>query len=192
MTKNRLEALSDGVIAIVMTILILEFKVPKIESSEGDWVLAKDFILNLPVVLSYMISFLVLIVWWMSHHQLFYAVKYIDRKTIFLNGIFLMFIAFIPYPTALMGEYPNLHFPSILYGIIGFFCGVTYYCLYHHILRKNADHPFAANPDAFSFKNTWLHLLVYIIAIGTAFVSPYISIAVYAAIPIYFFLKKNG
>ncbi|KRE48951.1 TMEM175 family protein [Paenibacillus sp. Soil724D2] len=55
MTKTRLEALSDGVIAIVMTILILELKVPKIESAEGDWGLVKDFIHNLPVVLSYII-----------------------------------------------------------------------------------------------------------------------------------------
>jgi uncharacterized membrane protein len=192
MTKSRLEALSDGVIAIVMTILILEFKVPKIESIEGNWGLVKDFIHNLPVVLSYIISFLVLIVWWMSHHQLFHTVKYIDRKTIFLNGIFLMCVAFIPYPTALMGEYPGLYFPSVLYGVIGLCCGASYYGLYHHILRKNADHPFTANPDVLAFKNTWLHLLVYIIAIGVAFVSPYISIAIYAAIPIYFFLKKDG
>jgi uncharacterized membrane protein len=192
MTKTRLEALSDGVIAIVMTILILEFKVPKIELADGEWVLVKDFIHNLPIVLSYIISFLVLIVWWMSHHQLFHEVKHIDRKTIFLNGIFLMFIAFIPYPTALMGEYPGLHFPSILYGVIGLFCGGSYYCLYHHILKKNTDHPFSTSPDAFSFKNTWLHLLVYIIAIGIAFVSSYISIALYAAVPIYFILKKNG
>lgn len=192
MNKTRLEALSDGVIAIVMTILILEFKVPKIESAEGDWGLVKDFIHTLPAVLSYMISFLVLIVWWMSHHQLFHEVKHIDRKTIFLNGIFLMFIAFIPFPTALMGEYPGMHFPSILYGVIGLFCGGSYYCLYHHILRKSTDHPFTTSKDALSFKNTWLHLLVYIFAIGIAFISPYISIAIYAAIPIYFILKKNG
>lgn len=192
MTKTRLEALSDGVIAIVMTILILEFKVPKLESSEGDWVLAKDFIQDLPVVLSYIISFLVLIVWWMSHHQLFHGAEYMDRKTIILNGIFLMFIAFIPYPTALMGEYPSLRFPSILYGIIGLLCGGSYYGLYHHILNKNAGHPFNASGNALSFKNTWLHLIVYIAAIGIAFVSPYISIAVYAAVPIYFIVKKNG
>lgn len=103
-----------------------------------------------------------------------------------------MFIAIIPYPTALIGEYPGLHFPSIAYGVVGLFCGASYYCLYHHVLRKNADHPFTASPNAFAFKNTWLFLLVYIIAIGIAFVSPYLSIAVYAAIPIYFFLKKNG
>jgi uncharacterized membrane protein len=189
MNKTRLEALSDGVIAIVMTILILEFKVPKIEEIEGSWVLLKDFIHNLPAVLSYIISFLVLIVWWMSHHQLFHAVKHIDRKTIFLNGIFLMCIAFIPYPTALMGEYPSLYFPSVLYGIISLCCGASYYGMYHHILKKNTDHPFTVNPNKFAFKNTWLHLLVYIVAIGIAFVSPFISFALYAAIPIYFFLK---
>jgi uncharacterized membrane protein len=192
MAKTRLEALSDGVIAIVMTILVLEFKVPKIGSTEENWALVKDFIDNLPVVLSYIISFMVLTVWWMSHHQLFHTVIHIDRKTIFLNGIFLMFIAFIPYPTALMGEYPGLIFPSILYGVIGMFCGASYYGLYYHILRHNAAHPFATHPNAFTFKNTWLHLLVYFVAIGIAFVSPYISIAIYAAIPIYYFLKKNG
>jgi hypothetical protein len=59
-------------------------------------------------------------------------------------------------------------------------------------LRNHADHPFAASPDALAFKKTWLHLLVYIIAIGVALVSPYVAMAVYAAIPIYYFVKRNG
>ncbi|MCR8642892.1 TMEM175 family protein [Paenibacillus sp. N1-5-1-14] len=190
MTKGRLEALSDGVIAIVLTILVLEFKVPHLEAGEGDAELFSSFIHSLPVVLSYVISFLILIVWWMSHHQLLHAVKQINRTTIFLNGIFLMFIALIPYPTALMGEYPELRFPAILYGVIGLLCGASYYGLYHHLLKVNVDHPFTSNRSAVSFKGTWLFLVVYLVAIGFAFITPYLSVAVYAAIPIYFFLKK--
>ncbi|MBB6734601.1 TMEM175 family protein [Cohnella zeiphila] len=192
MSKARMEALSDGVIAIVMTILILEFKVPEIDASGGDMALVHDFVRSLPLVLSYIISFLVLIVWWMSHHQLLHGVRSVDRRTILLNGAFLMCIAFVPYPTALIGRYPGLVFPSVLYGIVGLFCGLSYYGLYHHVLRNNEGHPFSANRNALAFRNTWLHLTVYAVAIGAAFVSPYGSIAVYAAIPIYFFLKKNG
>ncbi|MCC3374267.1 TMEM175 family protein [Cohnella sp. REN36] len=192
MNKNRLEALSDGVIAIVMTLLVLEFKVPKLESNEGSLELARDFLHHLPVLISYIISFVVLIVWWMSHHQLLHGAKQVDRTTVVLNGIFLMCTAFIPYPTALIGEYPSLYFPSVLYGVVSLCCGASYYGLYHHLLKKNADHPFMAVPGAVTFKGTWLHLTVYFVAIGVSLFHSYLSIALYAAIPIYFFLKKNA
>ena len=82
MNKNRLEALSDGVVAIVMTILVLEFKVPEFESNADSIGLARDFLHYFPVLLSYAISFLVLIVWWMSHHRLLQGVKQVGRATV--------------------------------------------------------------------------------------------------------------
>ena len=101
-----------------------------------------------------------------------------------------MCIAFIPYPTALIGEYPNLSFPAVLYGAVSLCCGASYYGLYRQLIKKNADHPFAAMPGALAFKNTWLHLSIYVVAAGAAFLHPYLSIALYAAVPVYFFLKK--
>lgn len=112
MTKTRLEAFSDGVFAIVITLLILSIKLPEVDYSN----LKQALIDLLPNVLSYVMSFLIIGVYWVAHHRSSLLIAKIDGVFLWLNILLLLFISFIPYPTSLLGKYPFKEIPIIIYG----------------------------------------------------------------------------
>src|ERR1051326_109475 len=123
MKKNRLEAFSDGVFAIVITLLILNIKLPQVQYDN----LTDGLIAMLPNIGVYVLSFLLIGMYWVFHHYTFSFMKEADGVLLWLNIIFLLFISFIPFPTSLMGEYPFKTIPMVIYGanlllanIIGF------------------------------------------------------------------------
>ena len=103
---NRVEAFSDGVFAIVLTILVLEVKVPQ-HVTGGDAALWHALSERLPVIGAWVVSFLFVLVFWVAHHYFFAALSMVDRGLLWLNGLLLLTISFIPFPTALAGEYPG-------------------------------------------------------------------------------------
>jgi len=112
---DRILALSDGVFAIALTLLVLNIEVPTIPED----LVAEELpgaLLNLwPKYLSYVISFVVIVFFWMSHHSIFGVIKDYDRVLMWLNSLFLMFVAFLPFPTALMGEYGDQQVVVVIY-----------------------------------------------------------------------------
>jgi uncharacterized membrane protein len=112
MTKTRLEAFSDDVFAIVITLLILIIKLPEVDYSN----LKQALIVLLPNVLSYVMSFLIIGVYWVAHHRSALLVTKIDEVFLWLNILLLLFVSFIPYPTSLLGKYPFKEIPIIIYG----------------------------------------------------------------------------
>ncbi|NJR60718.1 MAG: DUF1211 domain-containing protein [Cyanobacteria bacterium CRU_2_1] len=118
MTTTRIEALSDGVFAIVITLLVLEIKVPQISADLAVNELPTALFELLPNVLSYIISFLMIGIYWVAHHNVFRLLKGSDRLLLWLNLLFLMCLAFIPFPTALIGEYPEVGISVTLYGAV--------------------------------------------------------------------------
>ncbi|MGZ4035671.1 MAG: TMEM175 family protein [Bacteroidia bacterium] len=113
MNKTRLEAFSDGVFAIVITLLILDIRLPEVDYSH----LAEALKMIYPRILSYVMSFVVIGIYWISHHNSFQLVEKTNRVFLWMNIFLLLFISFIPFPTSLLGRYPFQTIPVMIYGI---------------------------------------------------------------------------
>ena len=118
--KGRLEALTDGIFATVMTVLVLSLSVPVIASDITGSRLSSDVVIGIealwPNILGYVLSFLLLAVLWISHHNVFHYVTRVDRPLLWLNTLFLLTIGFLPFSTALIGRYYQEQLPVIIYG----------------------------------------------------------------------------
>jgi len=136
--KARVEAFSDGVIAIIVTILVLEIKVPQLSGPDLNAALMSAMLHALPLVGAYVVSFLVLLVFWVSHHHLLHSLKRVDRRLLWLNGIFLMILAFVPAPTALIGEYPDAPAGTVLYGVVLALAGLSFMWMRSYATRHGA------------------------------------------------------
>ena len=112
---GRINALSDGVFAIAITLLVLNIEVPDIPANLVAPELPTRLIALVPDILSYVISFLVIGSYWMAHRAVFRGIRGLDRRLIWLNTLFLMFVAFLPFPTALFDEYPNNQLTVAIY-----------------------------------------------------------------------------
>ena len=168
MTKTRLEAFSDGVIAIIITIMVLELKVP-----HGDsWASLQPLI---PVMLSYIISFLLVGIYWGNHHHLLQTVKKINSGIMLTNLHLLFWLSLIPISTGWMGENHFAPHTIILYAIISVMCGIAYALLQRCILKSNALTPQVAKALQNQTTKALLSVFANIIAIPLAYVSPVIS-----------------
>src|SRR5919202_4572679 len=154
LSKNRLEALTDSIFAVVMTILVLAISVPQISSSNytinspaaGSELLKRLFDLW-PKILSFGISFIILAIYWMAHHRQFHYIKHSDRTLLWINIIFLMATCLLPFSTSLLGEYREQQISIFVYGINSIIialllCVQWWYATSHHsrLVDKNLDH----------------------------------------------------
>ena len=114
---GRIVNFSDGVFAIVITLLILTIQVPEIPPALVAQELPNRLLALAPKFLSYMISFLVVAIYWMAHHRIFRPIKGYDRGLLWLNFLFLMMVSFLPFPTSLLGEYREQQLPVVIYAL---------------------------------------------------------------------------
>jgi len=121
MQKSRLEAFSDGVFAIVITLLILDIRFPEVEYSQFAATLKS----LLPRILAYVMSFIIIGLYWVVHHNSMHAMKKIDRGFLWLNILLLLCVSFIPFPTSLLGRYPFQAGPIIFYGATLIVCNIV-------------------------------------------------------------------
>ena len=132
MEKNRLEAFSDGVLAIVITIMILELKLPL-----GDgW---SDLLELWPTLLAYFISFFFIAIYWVNHHLIFQMAEKINMKILWCNIAWLFVMSFIPFATAWVGSFPTSFLPLCLYFFDMFMASVTFHLMYFMILREKGE-----------------------------------------------------
>src|SRR6266542_2046146 len=114
---NRIEAFSDGVFAIVVTLLVLELKVPELHEPASVSELGRQLRDLFPRFLSWLISFIIVAKFWLNHHHVLLA-RHADYAMVWLNSIFLMFQSFVPFPTAMMGEYPPNRLAVSIFGLV--------------------------------------------------------------------------
>ncbi|HET6993779.1 MAG TPA: TMEM175 family protein [Chitinophagaceae bacterium] len=167
MTKSRLEAFSDGVIAIIITIMVLELKAPH----DASWHSIKAV---LPSFLSYVISFTLVAIYWGNHHHLFHTVSHVNSKIIWANIHLLFWLSLIPFATSWVGEnFSSL--PVAVYAGLQAICGIAYYILLRSII-SSPSHSLSVHEslEKQSRKGT-ISLLIYILAIPAAFLHPAIS-----------------
>lgn len=171
MNKNRIEAFSDGVIAILITIMVLEFKVPNGYSCEAVKPL-------LPKLLAYILSFIYIGIYWNNHHHLFHAVKRINGKIMWANMHLLFWQSLIPFVTAWAGENNFAAYPMMLYGIILFCNAISYYILQTTIVSHHGKESDLAKALGSDVKGKG-SLVLYLIAIGFANYYPIVSGGIY-------------
>ena len=175
MNKGRLEAFSDGVIAIIITIMVLEMKVP-----HGDSLSALRPLF--PVFLSYTLSFVNLGIYWNNHHHLLHATRHISGNVLWANLHLLFWLSLIPFVTAWMGENGFKPIPTALYGAVLLMAAIAYWILLAAILRTEGPDSLLRKAVGRDLKGK-LSPILYIIAIPSAFVlHEFISGAIYVAV----------
>jgi uncharacterized membrane protein len=171
MQKERLAAFSDGVIAIIITIMVLEMKVPH----GGDF----SALLPLaPVFLSYVLSFIYLAIYWNNHHHLLHTVHFVDGTVLWANMHLLFWLSLLPFATGWMGENHFAAAPTALYGLALLMPAIAYYFLQLAIMRRGHDSGLLARALGSDWKGK-ISPVVYLTGIGMAFVQPNISHTLY-------------
>jgi uncharacterized membrane protein len=171
MKKGRLEAFSDGVIAIIITIMVLELKVPH----GADWQALRPL---LPVFLTYVLSFINLGIYWNNHHHLLQAVEHINGRILWANMHLLFWLSLVPFVTGWMGENHFAPIPTAVYGIVVLFSGIAYTILQTMLVAahgRNAKLAAAIGSD----RKGKFSMLFYMVAIPLAFLSQWISVGLY-------------
>lgn len=176
MTKSRLEAFSDGVVAIIITIMVLELKVPH----GSDLIVLHPLI---PVFLSYILSFIFLGIYWNNHHHLLQAVKHVDGRVLWANLHLLFWLSLIPFVTAWMGENHFASWPVALYGMVLLFSAIAYFILTRALLSIHTKDSVLAIALGSDFKGK-ISLMLYAAAIPLCFVKAWIACAVYVLVAI--------
>ena len=171
MEKNRLEAFSDGVLAIIITIMVLELKVPH---GEGFAALKP----LLPVFLSYVLSFVYVGIYWNNHHHLFQSAKHVSGGILWANLHLLFWLSLFPFATGWVGENHFTPLPTAAYGVVLLMAGVSYYILQLAIIARQGPDSLLAKAIGRDWKGK-LSPLLYLAAIPLAFVSPWISNGLY-------------
>ena len=174
MKKERLLAFSDGVIAIIITIMVLELKVPH----GSDWGTLATLI---PVFLSYVLSFLYIAIYWNNHHHLMHTVTYVDGLILWANAHLLFWLSLIPFATGWMGENHFAPLPTAVYGVALLMPALAYYLLQLVIMRTDGAHSPLASALGRDVKGK-ISPVFYVAAIGLAFVSPWISCGIYVLV----------
>jgi uncharacterized membrane protein len=174
MGKSRLEAFSDGVIAIIITIMVLEMKVPHGESPESLLPLV-------PVFLSYVLSFVYVGIYWNNHHHMLHACTHATGPILWANLHLLFWLSLFPFATGWMGENHFAGTPSALYGAVLFMAGVAYTVLQHVIIA--ADGPASLLRRAVGRdRKGKLSMVLYLVAIAATFWFAWIAQAIYVAV----------
>jgi uncharacterized membrane protein len=194
-SKSRLERLTDGVFAIVMTILVLEITIPHLSPAEVPTELPKQLINLLPALLGYITSFIILGFFWIGHDDQFHYIRRVNRTLLGISIFYLMFIALIPFSTSLLGEYGNQQISVLLYGINLLICSIWNYLHWwyatknHLLIDKDLDAFFIKLES----KRYLINISIYLVAILISFVNINISTLLYIATPIYYLipLQKN-
>jgi uncharacterized membrane protein len=172
--KGRLEAFSDGVMAIIITIMVLELKVP-----HGDGLAALGALW--PVFLSYALSYVYLGIYWNNHHHMLHATRRIDGAVLWANLHLLFWLSLVPFVTNWMGDEHFAPTPTAVYGVVLLMAAIAYWILLHAILRCEGPDSLLRRAVGADWKGR-LSPLIYVVAIGAAMVQPAIAGALYATV----------
>ena len=174
MTKNRLEGFSDGVMAVIITIMVLEMKVP-----HGADVAA---LLPLtPVFISYLLSFVFIGVYWNNHHHLLHAAQHVNGRVLWANLHLLFWLSLIPFVTGWMGENDFAAVPVAFYGIVQLLAGFAFFILARSLVATHGRDSALAKAIGRDFKGK-ASLVVYVIAVPVAFIDPAVAFVLYVVV----------
>jgi uncharacterized membrane protein len=180
MKTTRLEAFSDGVLAIIITIMVLELKVPH----TVDLAALKPV---LPVLLSYVLSFIYIGIYWNNHHHLFQVTEHVSGGILWANLHLLFWLSLFPFTTAWMGENHLAAIPTAIYGFVLLMAAIAYQLLVYTIVAREGRQSLLARAIGKDWKGK-LSPVLYVAAIPLAFVSSWIASAVYVFVALVWFI----
>lgn len=183
MGKGRLEAFSDGVIAIIITIMVLELKVPH----GSDFATLRPL---LPVFLSYVLSFIYVGIYWNNHHHMLHATHKVSGSVLWANLHLLFWLSLFPFATAWMGENHFTPLPTALYGVVLLMAGIAYVILQQRIIAIEGHGSVLALATGTDFKGK-LSVMGYVIGIALAFVLPMLSTIIYTLVAAMWFIPDR-
>jgi len=178
MEKNRLEAFSDGVLAIIITIMVLELKV---KPNPGNPAGLDDLKGLLPVFLSYVLSFIYVGIYWNNHHHMFHSTRHVTGGILWANLHLLFWLSLFPFTTAWVGENHLAPVPAAVYGFVLLMAAIAYYILQRAIIAQQGPGSLLAAAIGKDWKGK-ISPVLYFIAIPLAFVSPWISSGLYVLV----------
>ncbi len=183
MGKGRLEAFSDGVLAIIITIMVLEMKVPH----GSDLAALKPL---LPVFISYVLSFIYLGIYWNNHHHLMHIVNKVTGTVLWSNIHLLFWLSLIPFTTAWMGENNFSFWPVVLYGVVLLMAAIAYYILAHCLTNVHGKDSALAQALGKDRKGI-ISIILYALGIGFSFLNSWIGFSLYVAVAVIWFIPDK-
>jgi len=177
MTKGRLEAFSDGVLAIIITIMVLELDVPHDDATIAA--LAPI----VPVFISYALSFVFVGIYWNNHHHMLHAAPRVDGRVLWANLHLLFWLSLVPFVTGWMGENHFATWPSALYGVVLLLAGIAYFILAQALIAVNGRDSALAKAIGNDVKGR-VSIMIYLVAIPLAFVAGWLALALYVFVAI--------
>jgi uncharacterized membrane protein len=183
MTKHRLEAFSDGVLAIIVTIMVLEMKVPHGASLD-------DIRPIFDVFLSYILSFVFVLIYWNNHHHLFQAVKHVNGRVLWANGHLLFWLSLLPFVSGWMGGNHFAALPVLFYAIVAFMAGLAYNILTNCLFKIHDEDSilYKANKDK---RKGLISAGLYFIAVCTAYFIPLFSCFIFVIVAIMWLIPNK-
>ena len=174
MGKGRLEAFSDGVIAIIITIMVLEMKVP-----HGSTL--HDLLPLIPVFISYVLSFVYVGIYWNNHHHMLHAATQVNGSILWANLHLLFWLSLFPFVTGWIGENHFAAMPMALYGVVLFMAGMAYYLLAHCLIAHHGSDSLLARAFGRDLKGI-ASVIIYAVGIACCFVNRWLAFALYTGV----------
>ena len=184
MTTSRLEAFSDGVIAIIVTIMVLELRAP----SQPTWAAVLKIA---PIFLSYGLSFLVVAIMWVNHHHLIHAVRDVTARLLWSNLNLLFWMSLVPFVTDFLGKNYRQPMAIALYGLDLALCGTAFTLLRTELIRQDRDHGTLPDYHSAMRRKNGFTVALYLVSVPLAYVSIYASFFIFALIPAMYFLPER-
>lgn len=191
-STTRIEAFSDGVFAIVLTLLVLELRVPKIADTASEADFLRALVELGPNLFGFGVSFLVIAIFWVNHHQLFHSLERANRRLLWHNIHLLFWMCVIPFPTAFIGEYHDHLVPVMLYGFVMMMGGVAFNLMLRCALRSGL-----VAADVSSAVMRWavrrgtIGPIAYGIAVVSALLSVWVPLVLYILVPLFYFVPQK-
>ncbi len=187
MNKNRLEAFSDGVIAIIITIMVLELHIPDLREGFSDADVWAALLHLLPKLAAYLLSFLVVAIMWLNHHALFDKLPHSTAVLVWHNAFLLFTMSLIPLPTAFLSEHPTLSQAAMLYGLVMFLNALAFLLMRRYVEGRAGLLP----PNATVRRSNLLSTALYCSSIPLSLLSVYLSFVIFIIIPVWYFLPDR-
>ena len=190
---SRLEAFSDGVFAIIVTIMVFDVKLPVLGSQPSAIDLSNAFAALAPKFFSFIISFLVVAAFWAHHHQLFHSVERTDRKLLWYNNVMLLFLSLVPATAAFLGNSPRLPIAVALYGAVLLLSSLSALLMYRYAALGSElmDPRVVRAQRQRTLRKYWMAPTLYALAIPLAWPWPLVSLTIYVVILIAFLLPER-
>lgn len=187
---GRLATLTDGIFAIAMTLLVLNLQVPRIPENQVGSKLPHELFTLWPKVLGFVLSFVVVGVYWVGHHNQFHYIRRLDRTFIWINIGFLLFVAFVPFTAAVLGEYVHQQIAVAIYGLNLVAVGAMLYVVWRYATTSHrlVDEDLSPLVIRVGGQRTLVGVGVYLLAVIVSFISTWLSVVLYILVPVLYIL----